>query len=482
MQEREIKLIDLLMEIFLHWRVVIAMALIGGAIGGTASYVISIKHVSEQKELLKQQVDAETELRNLEETLTEAEKYGVKAVINNERLNGYYNNSLLMRIDAANVPKMEMTFRITSDSLEESYNIEKIYEDLLSCGLLEVISNEEKTGISEAQLSELVVLNGSTNTLPCSAVTVVRDEGANRDSFQVTIMHVSEEACRELAESVRTYLEEQHLRLEEKIGTHEFNLINESFAYVTDAELLDQQRLMLTNINNSNTNVDKVKKAFSDLQTRYYTLLMGTSTENGAASQDNTLIVSPSLNVKYIVFGMVLFVILYVVYITVKCIFNTKLQLMDDVNTLYHIPLLGKIPQETSKKRWFGFVDRWVMRICNHNIRVFSKDEAIGLVSVALKIQMKKQEMSTVYCIGCNMGTHSMQLAEQIQSILSKEEITVNILDNILYNQEVMEKLQGAKAVFLMEKIGETLYDEVAKEKELLQRQDIKILGIVIAE
>ncbi len=49
MQEREISLIDLLVEILLRWRVLVICMLIGGSLMGGLSFVRSYRTAEEQK-------------------------------------------------------------------------------------------------------------------------------------------------------------------------------------------------------------------------------------------------------------------------------------------------------------------------------------------------------------------------------------------------------------------------------------------------
>lgn len=68
------------------------------------------------------------------------------------------------------------------------------------------------------------------------------------------------------------------------------------------------------------------------------------------------------------------------------------------------------------------------------------------------------------------------------ESCIGKEGITVTVLDNLLYNAEVMEKVETMAGVVLVEKAGSTLYNEIASELELLKRQEIMVLGGIIVE
>lgn len=52
----------------------------------------------------------------------------------------------------------------------------------------------------------------------------------------------------------------------------------------------------------------------------------------------------------------------------------------------------------------------------------------------------------------------------------------------MLYDTAAMEQLNTMKGVVLVEKAGSTLYEEIAKELELLARQGITVLGSVVVE
>lgn len=80
------------------------------------------------------------------------------------------------------------------------------------------------------------------------------------------------------------------------------------------------------------------------------------------------------------------------------------------------------------------------------------------------------------------MGAGADKVCESLKAALEKEQISVSVLDNVLYDAEAMEKMDAMQAAVLVEKAGSTLYNEVAGELELLKRQDIRVLGGIIVE
>lgn len=478
MKEREISLIDLMVEILLRWRVIIVCMLVGGLLMGGLSYVRSVRSVSAQNKAAEQeqQKDEKEILAQLEERLTPMQKNNVHAVLNYEDFADYYNHSLLMQIDAANVPKTELVFWIKGDSPEQSNNIKCLYESAVSNGIAQWLK-ENITEQMDVDLSELITV-----------VNVKPDEMSN--SFTVQTIHLTEKECDALADKVEEYMNYLHKNFTADIEEHDITLANRSFASVMDIDLLNWQRTMVTNITAGNTNADKIKTSFSAEEARYYNLLKKEkiSEENGTMEEESNVqleeqlvsVQKPSVSMKYILLGMALFAFLYVFCIFLKYILNNKLRFIDNFNEIYDIPQLGSIPQIVAQKKFLGFVDGWILKLRDSNKRVFSVEEATGLAAVAVKMAAQKENMNEVFCIGCNVAERTRKVAEQLEDMLKEGDITLNILNNVLYDQEVLEQLSSAKCVFLLETAGGTFYEEIVKELELLRRQEIKVLGGII--
>ena len=514
MQEREISLLDLLVEILLRWRVLLICMLIGGSLMGGLSFVRSYrtaeaqkaqiaemeKKLQEKKEQLESDQHEEDTKGNLatkeylQEQLTEVQKNNINTVLDYEsfieELEAYCDSSILMQLDPLNISQARLTFLVTAHDEERSHSIERIYEDMISAGLFQWIADNSAEDISPAALGELIAISRSSRELV-----------AGGDSFSVTVVHATEEQCRELAQAVVTYINQQQERVKKELGSHEIVVVNEAYSQMVDTTLLDKQRGVKKNISTWKSDVASKKAAFSDEEWKYYNFVTmgkaqgtpeeyekedsasdGQQTTQESTALDMPVVTPPSVSMKYVILGMILLAFVYVLYIFMAFIFNNRLRISDDMNQLYGIPQLGQIPEENTKKKVFSFVDSWILRIRDRSKRKFSEEEAIGLAAAAVKISAKREELSGIYCIGCNMQEKTAEVSARIQAVLAEENIGMQVLNNILYNQEAMEQLQGVKGAFLLEKAGETFYDEVAKELELLHRQNIKVLGIVVVE
>ncbi len=481
MKEREISLVDLIVEILLRWRVIVIAMLIGGVVMGGLSYGRSYRAVQAQRvhnEELKEQMEGQ-ELETsrkawLEEKLTPVQLAGVDTLIANEKLCGeqenYYNNSVLLQLDANNIPRVEVIFYVGGQDVAEVTNLVRVYGDLVGSGeLLDRLA--DKLEVSRSAMNELVVLK--RNSTDCFL-------GSN--NFSVAIICDTEEKCETASEELISYMQEQCAQLIGTMGEHTLSVVSQSSKVVSDSGLLDKQRTLINNITSFKTIIGKAKDAFSDEEWDYYNFLTGDSSNVQEKETDLIPIVAPGVSVKYIVLGMILAAFLYVFVIFLQYILNTRIRCSDNIALIYDVPLLGHIAKEQNKKRPFSFIDRLILSIRNRNKRNFSTVESIELAAVAVRMSASKMGLDTVYFIGCDMQKGAAEACENIGKILTSNQPELIVLNNVLYDAEAMEKLASAGGVVLVETIGVTLYDEIARELELVRRQGIPVLGCIVVE
>lgn len=511
MKEREISLIDLFVEILLRWRVVVIAMLVGGILLGGVSYVQSVrlattqraelaeaeKQLATQKEQLeKEQLEKDEESvwkkadrLWLEEQLTETQIANVNAVLLNEKLlnekTTYQNESVLMQIDPFYVPRTELTFYISSDDLEKTYNIEKVYEDILTSTALYTYVQEK--GAVEANLNELISLERSSY-----------GQMQGCDTVRVAVLHSDEAICQSMANAIIEYVQQQQPQLERTLGSHDVELLSQSFGTVMSTDILTQQRNCATDINNLSSAAMKLRDTFVEAEWRYYNYLkegqatvdpehMDPEADEQAPATDSSVITlptvtTPGVSMTYVILGMILFAFVYVFVIFMMYIFNNKLRSTDSLQDIYSIPQLGIVSGEQKKKKFLGIIDEWILKLRYRNQRRFTAEEATNLATVATKIAVKKQGINKVCLMGCNLAGDALNTCEQIKARLSAEGTEIQILSNVLYDAEVMEELADAQGAVLVETVGSTLYEEIVKELELLNRQNITVLGGIVVE
>lgn len=471
MEEREISLIDLLVEVLLHWRMFIVWMAVGAILLGAFSYVRSGSTI--------QQTQAETEKMEQapEEWFTEEEMRNAKyvAAYENAYLSkvAYFAEASFMKIDANHINRGEVIIVIEAQDHQVSCDIEKAYEGIVQGGEF-ITKVSEDVGMKLSGINETVLFNRLTVGGNATAET------ENASIFKVVVMNNDEEKCQAMLESVLALLKEKQSDVESALGEHKLTVVNKSFGVVADTTVADKQQKILNDIATMKKTLSDEKEKLSDVERQYYDLL--TSEEDVEEEAVPETAPAPGISVKYVLLGAVMAAFLYAFVLFMIYIFTAKIRSTDNLQELYNIPQLGLIPADKNRKNIFGFVDRWILSLRNHNKRQFTAEEALKLASVAIKMSAGKETLNEICLVGCGLKERSLDVCEKMKTQLEEENIQVHILNNVLYDAQAMGELEKTKGAVLVEGAGATLYQEIAEELKILNRQEIKVLGGILVE
>jgi len=488
MEEREIDLFDLIADILAHWRSVLIAMIVGAVLLGVFGYVKSYKEFQNtQNEQVTvsntNDTTREEKIKRMKESLGDNLLAGVDSVIvweNKYDLKEiYYKNSLYMQLDPLHVVQKELVYQIQSEDNSGGSKFGIVYGNVINnIGLYDWI--EQQTGMDAAYVGELISADVKSGMTIADGTQVLLSDS---NCVKIVIMQKDEESCENLADAVKEYLAMQQENLSQEIGNHELILLSETMGTVMNTGVLNSQTAYRDEISSLKATIAATKAGFTEEQKQYYNLLTQNDSEIVDTTQDaaaeSVTVQKPSISIKYVVLGAVIFAFVYAMILCLMYIFNGKLRASDELQNLYQIPQMGLIVKESKKKL---LPDQWVDNLRNHGKRKFTPAQSMELAVAAVKIAAVKNGLEHVCLMGCNLTEGADNVCESIKQALEKEQIAVTILDNVLYNAEAMEKLENEKGVVLVEKAGSTLYNEVAKEIELLTRQDIAVLGGIVVE
>lgn len=488
MEEREIDLFDLMADILAHWRSVLIAMIVGAVLLGIFGYVkfykefqnnqneqvtVSNANDTTRKEKIKRMKESlgDDLLAGVDSVIVWENKYDLKEI--------YYKNSLYMQLDPLHVVQKELVYQIQAEDNSGGSKFGIVYGNVIkNVGLYDWI--EQQTGMDAAYVGELISADVKSGMTIADGTQVLLSDS---NCVKIVIMQKDEESCENLADAVKEYLAMQQENLSQEIGNHELILLSETMGTVMNTGVLNSQTAYRDEISSLKATIAATKAGFTEEQKQYYDLLTQNDSEIVDTTQDaaaeSVTVQKPSISIKYVVLGAVLFAFVYAMILCLMYIFNGKLRASDELQNLYQIPQMGLIVKDSKKKL---LPDKWVDNLRNHGKRKFTPAQSMELAVAAVKIAAVKNGLDHVCLMGCNLTEGADNVCESIKQALEKEQIAVTILDNVLYNAEAMEKLENEKGVVLVEKAGSTLYNEVAKEIELLTRQDIAVLGGIVVE
>lgn len=488
MEEREIDLLDMIADILSHWKGILVALVIGAVLMGGLSYVKSYRSVqNEQVTEVPTALDRETvdtQLEQLEADLKDGDKATVLTTVDDEReylyKDKYAQESVYMQLDPLNIAQTELVYGIQAEDESQAPHLGAIYENVLNnVGLYDWV--EQKTGIAAAYAEELISVD--TN-LELSLGKEDKSVVLGSNTIKVTLIQADETACEQLAAAVKDYMEQQQKKLAIELGNHTLTLLSETSGMVMNTNVMNRQIDYGNQISDLRSRIASAKAGFTAEQQQYYDLLTWEEIEEAEVDQKDTtdeqpVPASPSISKKYVLLGAVLFAFVYAGILFLMYIFNTKIRVSDELQSLYHIPQIGVVVKD-SKKTFI--LDKWVDDLRHYGKRKFDAEQSMELAFAAVKIAAMKNKLGNVCLMGCNLSAGTGTVCEGLKAALEKEGIHVIVLDNVLYNAESMEKIDAVTGVVLVEKAGSTLYNEIANELALLKRQDIAVLGGIIVE
>lgn len=489
MEEREIDLLDMIADILSHWRGLLVALIIGAVLMGGFSYVKSYRNiqstptVEEEPEL--DELAVEEQLTQLEDSLSDSEKAAVLTTVDDEReylyKDKYFQESVYMQLDPLDIVQTELVYRIQAEDEGLAQHLGTLYKNIVGgVGLYDWV--EQQTGIDAAYAAELI----SVSTNPEIFVRNGANISTGSDNLKVTVIQKDEETCGQLAAAVSSYMEQQQKNLVKELGNHELILLSETSGKIISTDMMARQIDYGNQVSNLRSGIASAKAGFTADQQKYYDLLTceeetreAEMDQKDTTTEEEPVLASPSVSKKYVLLGAVLFAFVYAGILFLIYIFNSKIRVSDELQSLYHIPLIGVVVKNSKKK---FILDKWVDDLRYYGKLKFDAKQSMELAFAAVKIVAVKNKLNTICLMGCNLEAGAGSVCENLKTALEKEGVNVTVLDNVLYNAESMEKVEAMTGVVLVEKAGSTLYNEVANELALLKRQDITVLGGIIVE
>ena len=493
MEQREIDLLDMITEILSHWKGGLVALVLGAVLMGGFSYLRSYSNAQQAAQAVVEtkmdQAMVEKTLAELEDTMTDSDKAAVLNTLDDEReyfyKEKYMQEAAYMQLDPLSIAQTELVYKVQAEDERLAQQLGSVYEKMIdSVGLYDWV--EQQTGIASAYLGNLITVKTNIGiSYKDDEKNIILEGTFESDSLKVTIMQADESACSQLTDAVKSYIEQQQKKLAAEVGDHKLLLVSETSGITMNADVLDDQVKYGNAVSNARKAIADAKKEFNEQQQKYYDLLTWedeteeTEVDQAVTSEQQLVVASPSVSKKYVLLGAVLFAFIYVAALAMAYIFNSKLRVSDELQSLYHIPQIGVVVKDSGKKL---IVDKWIDNLRHYDKRKFSAEQSMELAFAAVKIAAVKNGLNNICLMGCNLSAGAGSVCESLKAALEKEGITVTVLDNVLYNAEAMEKVDAMTGVILVEKAGSTLYNEIASELALLKRQEIAVLGGIVVE
>ena len=484
--DKVINLWDMFWAVCLKWRLICLAAILAAILAGAWSYVRSARSISTQERpsqsVQMKQLSEEDQIA-VEVYLDYMDSYNSQLLYNRESplmqldANGFYLSTLNYYVD--NHFKVEYPIIAESNNV---YAIVQAYQAALGDGeFKEKLQNEldTKDGKASSYIMEQVDCNNSYGARLNAGNTI--------GIMKVSIYGDTEETCRNLAAVVKATLNEKKEELVRQFGEHDMILTEETYNYVSDNELLAYQKTNIDRLYNYGRNLNDAKKLMSDEGQNFVEQLPAEELEHRGEdiSDEATEVEAPSrkatVSKKRVLVGGVAGAFLVFAIVALGYLVNNSLLYEDDFEKLYGLKLFGRIEKQR-KKKLFGFIDDFILKLRRTSIHHFREAEVVEMIYVGVKLAAEKRNINSVYVTGAGLAENHTPLLDEVIAKLKKDGIEVEMGKSILYYAGALEQSVKVGNVLLLEKAGQSLYQEIQREIEICSQQELNLLGAVVVE
>ncbi len=495
-EEKEIDLIDLLIEIMLHWRGLIVAFLIGGILLGGYSFMQSYKaHNAAQvkadaaaKEAAAVDAEVLTDAEKLERLNKQAEELAKElsdtSLANIETALSYYDQievlqdyldtSVLMKADPYNLPYGNITFHISSDS-EAAESIRVTYERIFSSAdLFNYVM--EKCGYG-SEVSELISLYSSET-----------NNDMSYSSMRIDCKAATVADCQKIVDAIIEYVKAKSADLQNTIGYHTISVADSAVSTSYNSSLAQTKEDKEAAIISKNLALAKLTDSFTDKEKEYYLNRKESGIINGLIKdkiekKEEAEITVPGIAVskKKILIGVVLGVFLYAGIICVAYIFSQKIKDSDEFTVTFGTAQLGKLYGQRDFKGFGKKIDKWLYSFKNRGRKAVAADEAESIIAANTALSAVKADIKKLGIICADGVEEDGGLLKKLKEAAKKENIEAAVLSKLLSSKEEAYSTKDLDAVVLVAAAGKSRYSEVWDAMEVVDNQKIDILGGIMA-
>lgn len=165
----------------------------------------------------------------------------------------------------------------------------------------------------------------------------------------------------------------------------------------------------------------------------------------------------------------------------INYVMSGRLQDINNFQQKFGMPLLGVVRRSVMKKRWFGFIDRWIGRLEEGPYAKIPRKEQIKITAVNVQSAIHKnpgEKIKRVMLVGSIEGDDVLEICEQLTKEI--EEVTFSPYWQIVFHATALKKLEYYEGILFIEKKGESYERLIRQEKELAISRDVRVLGMIV--
>lgn len=265
--------------------------------------------------------------------------------------------------------------------------------------------------------------------------------------------------------------EQDMAALAKKLTVSEKSDVDRAFkAYKKAIELYDEiDKMAFEEVTESESlvlsttwNIASMKSSFSADQKAYYTALFAADPELSEAvvgeiaenAQAENAGVNAKSFIKYAAVGAFAGLFIVAVILALKYILTPVLKTEDDLRVAFRLPIIGSISS--------------------------SSDTSTALIYSGIAACAQRAEAKKIYLVSSSDDEVITSNRNKMSGMFEGKEISVIAGGSMLTDPSVIDEIVTSDGVILFEKIGKSLYEDIAREIELCNNYGVPVVGTVV--
>ena len=434
------------------WIIIVAMVVFGILLAG-------FRYAKDKKNIANTTVAESTEKVDVEKIVDDLESDDYNQVMTYVDITNYRDqnrvytaDAKLMKINPYKVDTVLLQYYVNAEDENTRKDMAAAYLSYISGGSLaaDVVENNDLED-SSSDIQELIQCDATGLTTGTSFYT------ENTNTINMYVYGVDEQDAKDIASYVKESMDAYSQKLS-AVAPHTLTLFEEQYSVTCATKLVSLKNDRFGNLITYNDRTTSYEGLLSDKQKESAQKIVAAQKENDeledsdetgkTAKKDETP--KASISKKYLVVGAFLGLVLAVVIIVLRYMFDPTIKTSKDLQMFYGTNFIGDVAQADG-----------------------------ALLAASKIINMCSNRQIKKVLIAGKMASENEAAIKEVVDAVEKKGIVADIIGDILTDADAVQTLEAKTNVVLVEAVRKSKYEDFNQEKALCESLDAQLLGYI---
>lgn len=434
------------------WIIIVAMVVFGILLAG-------FRYAKDKKNIANTTVAESTEKVDVEKIVDDLESDDYNQVMTYVDLTNYRDqnrlytaDAKLMKINPYKVDTVLLQYYVNAEDENTRKDMAAAYLSYISGGSLaaDVVENNDLED-SSSDIQELIQCDATGLTTGTSFYT------ENTNTINMYVYGVDEQDAKDIASYVKESMDAYSQKLS-AVAPHTLTLFEEQYSVTCATKLVSLKNDRFGNLMTYNDRTTSYEGLLSDKQKESAQKIVSAQKENDELEDSNETgktakkdeAPKASISKKYLVVGAFLGLVLAVVIIVLRYMFDPTIKTSKDLQMFYGTNFIGDVAQADG-----------------------------ALLAASKIINMCSNRQIKKVLIAGKMATENEAAIKEVVDAVEKKGIVADIIGDILTDADAVQTLEAKSNVVLVEAVRKSKYEDFNQEKALCESLDAQLLGYI---